>query len=80
MNPMPKQIQIACPHCCKQTTENDTIIFRDVDKSKPVKFYTDSPQGTIVMTNDWTGLHEELKVTVSKFSVKFDQSARTLKK
>lgn len=80
LDPVPKQIQIACPHCCRLTVEGDSLLFRDVDKSKPVKHYTDSPQGTIVMANDWAGTHEELKVSVSKFSVKFDQSSKVLKK
>ncbi len=36
--------------------------------------YTDSPVGTILMTNDHNGLQEELKVSVSKFSVRFNNS------
>lgn len=49
-------------------------MFKDIDKSKPVKLYTDSPVGTILMTNDHNGLQEELKVSVTKFNVRFDKT------
>jgi hypothetical protein len=63
---MPLQAQIACPYCWKQTTELEKIIFKDVDKSKPIKFYTDSPHSTIVSIHQ-AEIYEELKVRISEF-------------
>jgi len=36
----------------QSTTEESPLLFEDIDKSKPVKLYTDSPNGTIVLTHD----------------------------
>jgi len=52
LNPPPDNINITCPHCMQSTTEESPLLFEDIDKSKPVKLYTDSPNGTIVLTHD----------------------------
>jgi len=36
----------------QSTTDDNPTLFEDIDKSKPVKLYTDSPNGTIVLTHD----------------------------
>lgn len=71
--PPPEEIHIKCPHCQAQS-ETQKQLFVDVDKRKPVKLYTDSPTGTVLMTNDWGlgggGAHEEFKISVSRFSLR----------
>lgn len=36
-----------------------------------MKIYTDSPNGTIMMTNE-NGFTEEMKISLSKFNVRID--------
>lgn len=46
--PPEDEINISCPHCMQQS-EIDVYLFSDIDKSKPLKVYTDSPTGTVVL-------------------------------
>ena len=59
--PPDNQLYITCPQCMKSSV---TQIFRDVQKTKPLKYYTDSPMGgnTQVVLN--FGMEEEeLKIS-----------------
>jgi len=54
LDPVPPEdeIQISCPHCLElsdPTDATDGYLFRDVDKNKPLKIYTDSPTGTLII-------------------------------
>ncbi|CDW89255.1 UNKNOWN [Stylonychia lemnae] len=66
--PPPENICITCPHCMKSSTDDNPILFEDIDKTKPLKLYTDSPTGTIVLTHD-IGIQEELKISMTKFNI-----------
>ena len=53
--PPEDQIEISCPHCLQQSV-NGQYLYADIDKSKPVKLYTDSPQGTVILTPGCFGM------------------------
>lgn len=53
--PPEDQIEIQCPHCLQQSI-NGQYLYQDVDKAKPVKLYTDSPTGTVILTPGCFGL------------------------
>ena len=53
---------IQCPLCMHSSSEH---LFEDVDKSKPMRLYTDSPTGTMrlsVMDNFGKAADEEIKI------------------
>ena len=49
-------IQIFCPQCMNK----DEPIFQDVDKTRPVKQYTDSPTATVMLGITSGGFQEAL--------------------
>eukprot|EP00347_Sterkiella_histriomuscorum_P015322 403357463 len=69
MNPVPKQIHITCPQCAVSSTNEELILFEDIDKSQPVRYYSDSPTGTIVLTHE-QGLIDECRISISKFNMR----------
>lgn len=50
--PSEDEVQITCPHCLKQSVTSECL-YQDVDKTKQLKVYTDSPLcsggGTVIL-------------------------------
>lgn len=65
LQPPPETIKLSCPHCMSHSEE---VLFQDIDKSKPLKIYTDSPEGTVIMASEF-GRQEEFKVSVQGFKL-----------
>lgn len=88
LQPMPAedQIHISCPFCQK-LSKSKQCLFQDVDKTKTIKVYTDSPNNSAMLEiadccapTEITALNNlNLRISINKISKKGDVSKAGLR-